>query len=149
MARSLSYALGMRAERAERVLTWLLRILGGLTLLAVFPMLMPTDWMMATNDWLGLEPLQRSPLTEYLTRSLSAIYALFGAMTLYVSREVRRYADFVAFAGVLVVLLGIFLTALDSWAGMPKEWTWSEGPPTVVLGVAMFWLARRLREPRG
>ena len=82
-------------------------------------MVMPTDSMADVNDWLGLEPLHRSPLTEYLTRSLSAIYALFGALTIYVSRDVRHHAGFVAFAGILVVLLGIFFTALDFWAGMP------------------------------
>jgi hypothetical protein len=136
----------MRAHNAERMLTWLLRFLGGLTLLALFPMVMPTDWMSAANDWLGLEPLHRSPLTEYLTRSLSAIYALVGALTLYVSLEVRRYLGFVAFAGKLTVLLGLVFSALDAWAGLPGAWSWSEGPLTVALGMLMFWLARRVRE---
>lgn len=134
----------MQAATAERVLTWLLRFLAGLTLSALVPMVMPTDWMAAANDWLGLEPLDRSPLMEYLTRSLSAIYALFGALTLYVSRDVRRYASFVGFAGTLTVLLGIFFFVLDLWAGIPASWTWFEGPPTVVLGLVMRWLARKV-----
>ena len=45
----------------------------GMAMLAVVPMVMPTDWMAAINDRLGLVPLPRSPLTEYLTRSLSAV----------------------------------------------------------------------------
>lgn len=134
----------MQATQAERVLVWLLRVLGVLTLLALFAIVMPTDWMASVNDRLGLEPLARTPLTEYLTRSLSAVYALFGAMTLFVSRDVRRYQPLVAFTGLLTVLLGFFFTVLDSWAGLPASWTWFEGPPTVLLGIAMVWLARQV-----
>ncbi len=134
----------MEAKKAERVLIWLLRALGVLTLSALIPMVVPTDWLAAANDSLGLEPLHRSPLTEYLTRSLCAVYALFGALTLFVSRDVRRYATFVAFAGKLTVLLGIFLFVLDLWAGMPASWTWGEGPPTLVVGVVLYRLARRV-----
>ena len=134
----------MRVERAERVLTWLLRFLGALTLSAVVPMVMPTDWMAAVNDALGLEPLPRTPLTEYLTRSLSAVYALFGALTLFAARDVRHYAEFIRFAGWLTVLLGVFFLALDPWAGLPASWAWSEGPLTVVLGVVLIRLAGRV-----
>lgn len=131
---------------AERVLVWLLRGLGVLTLSALVPMLMPTDWMAAANDALGLEPFHRSPLTEYLTRSLSAVYALFGALALFVAREPRPYLGLVAFAGKLTVLLGVFFTALDFWAGLPPAWSWGEGPPTIGLGFLMLWLARRAAE---
>ena len=135
----------MTAEAAEKTLAWLLRALGVLTLTALVPMVMPTDWMVAANDWLGLEPLHRSPLTEYLTRSLSAVYALFGALAVYVSFDLRRYLGLVAFMGKLTILLGIFFTVLDFWAGMPASWSWGEGPPTVILGFVMVWLAGRAR----
>lgn len=134
----------MQEVNAERVLTGLLRFLAALTLLALVPMVMPTDWMAAMNDRLGLEPLARTPLTEYLTRSLSAVYALFGALTLYASRDVRRYAPFIGFAGKLTVVLGVFFFVLDSWAGLPATWIWFEGPPTVVLGFVMVYLARQV-----
>lgn len=134
----------MTALKAEKILTWLLRVLGALTLTALVPMVMPTSWMVAVNDWLGLEPLHVAPLTEYLTRSLSAVYALFGAVAVYVSLDLRRYVGLVAFAGALTILLGVFFTVLDFWAGMPASWSWTEGPPTVVLGGAMVWLARRV-----
>ena len=132
----------MAPQTAHSVLTWLLRVLGGLTLSAVFAIFLPTDWMAAMNDRLGLDPLARTPLTEYLTRSLSAVYALFGALTLFVARDVGRYLDFVAFAGKLTVLLGVFFIVLDAWTGLPPIWMWLEGPPTVVLGLVMIWLAR-------
>jgi hypothetical protein len=134
----------MTPEGAAKALSYLLVVMGALAALAVVPMLMPTDWMDATNDWLGLGPFPRSPLTEYLTRSLSALYALFGALTIYIGFHVHRYRDLIVLMGWLTILLGVFLTVLDFKIGLPAMWTWSEGPPTVVLGWAFIWLAQRV-----
>lgn len=133
----------MNADHAERALTYLLRFLGALTLCAVFAVVMPTDWMSVVNDRLGLAPLPRTPLTEYLTRSLSAIYSVLGALTLYVARDVRRYLGFLGFTSYLIVLLGVFFTILDVWAGLPPSWMWFEGPPTILLGFVVRWLVAR------
>ena len=133
----------MSPDTARRTLVWLLRIFGVMMLTAVFAIFMPTDWMARVNDWLGLGPFPRAPLTEYLTRSLSAVFALLGALMLYVAADVERYLDFVGVVGLLTVLLGIFYLVLDLWAGMPASWTWLEGPPTAVLGVVLHRLARR------
>ncbi len=134
----------MESVRSEKILVWLLRILGGMAVLAVVPMVMPTDWMGAVNNGLGLEPLHRAPLTEYLTRSLSALYAANGLLVLYLSRDVRCYAELLVFIGWLTVALGLTLTAIDFWAGMPAFWSWTEGPPTVVVGWLIIWLAKRV-----
>ncbi len=135
----------MSATRSERTLVWVLRVLGGFMVVAVVGMFMPTDWMSATNDALGLEPLHRSPLTEYLTRSLSAVYAFLGALLLYVASDVRRYRGLVAFIAKLMVVGGVFFTVLDFWAGMPGHWSWTEGPPMVLVAGWMIWLAGRVR----
>jgi uncharacterized BrkB/YihY/UPF0761 family membrane protein len=137
----------MEATRAEALLKWLLLVLGGLAALAVLPAAMPFAWMQAVNDWLGLEPLTRTPLTEYLTRSLSVVYALLGAFTIYLGLDVRRYRDLILFVGGLTALLGLGLTAVDLAAGLPPSWVWGEGPPTVLCAAAMIWLARRVRPP--
>jgi hypothetical protein len=42
--------------------------------LAFLAVVMPTSTMASIADWLGVGPLHRAPLTEYLTRSLSALY---------------------------------------------------------------------------
>ncbi len=135
----------MRPETARKILKWILIVGGGLAATAVFPMAMPTDWMAATNDWLGLGPFHRSPLTEYLTRSLSALYALNGFLALYLARDVARYADLLAFYGWLTVGVAAALTGIDFAAGMPAHWSWGEGPPMAVLGLVIVWLARRSR----
>lgn len=135
----------MKPEKARTILKWILLVAGGLAATAVFTMAMPTDWMEWANDWLGLGPFHRSPLIEYLTRSLSALYALNGFMALYLARDVTRYADLLAFYGWLTVGVAAALTAIDFSAGMPPSWRWGEGPPMIVLGLVIVWLARRSR----
>lgn len=136
----------MTSSRAEKLIKWLLLVAGGMAATAVVPMVMPTDWMEAVNDRLGLGPFPRSTLTEYLTRSLSAVYALFGALTIHLGLNVRRYLDLIVVVARLTIVLGVVLTVLDASIGMPASWTWGEGPPTVVFGLALVWLARRARE---
>jgi hypothetical protein len=65
-----------------------------------------------------------------------------------VAWDVRRYQPFILFSSWLTVLLGVFYTVLDLWAGMPASWTWGEGPPTMLLGIWMVWLARRVEPSR-
>ena len=135
----------MRAETAEKVLKWLLVILGGLAATAVVPTVMPFAWMQSVNDSLGLEPLLDTPLTQYLTRSLSAVYALLGVLTIYIGLDVRRYRRLIVVIGFLTGVLAIALTAIDFAIGMPASWSWGEGPPTLVCAFFMVWLARRVR----
>ena len=139
----------MKPNTAAKTLSWLLIIMGGLALLAVVPMVMPTAWMEAVNDSMGLGPFHRSPLVEYLTRSLSAVYALFGTLILYVGLNVRRYLPLIVVIGWLTVALGAALTGIDFAVGMPASWSWSEGPPTIVIGWVFVWLARRAATVRG
>lgn len=135
----------MRPETAEKALKWLLVVLGGMAATAVVPMAMPFAWMQRVNDALGLAPLVDTPLTRYLTRSLSAIYALLGVMTIYIGLDVRRYRRLIVLIGYLTALLGLALTVIDLSAGLPASWVWGEGPPTVLCAAAMIWLARRAR----
>ncbi len=129
---------------AERTLIWILRLLGGAMLFALVAIFLPTDTMARINDGLGLEPLHRSPLTEYLTRSLSALYAFLGAQLLYISFDLRRYLPLLTFITRVLVIGGVFMTVLDFWAGMPASWSWTEGPPMVLVALWMLWLVRRV-----
>jgi hypothetical protein len=134
---------GVQQQTARRLLAWLLYLLGGVMSLAFIAVVMPTSAMVAIADWLEVGPLQRSPLTEYLTRSLSAMYGVFGLLHLYLASDVVRYLDMIVVIGWLTVLAGVIVTVIDFAAGMPPLWSWSEGPPTVLVGLAVIWLARR------
>jgi hypothetical protein len=135
----------VQQQTARRVLAWLLYILGGMMSVAFVAVVMPTSGMVAIADWLGVGPLQRSPLTEYLTRSLSTMYGVLGVLHLFLARDVVRYLDLIVVIGWLTVLAGAIMTVIDFAAGMPPLWSWSEGPPTALVGWAYIWLARRAR----
>jgi len=63
------------------VLVILFRYLLGIgSLFALVPVFMPVSWMAGTHRWLGLGEMPTGPIVEYLARSLSAFYALVGAL---------------------------------------------------------------------
>ena len=63
---------------------------------------------------------------EYLTRSLSAVYALFGALAIYATLDLRRYLPLVEFMSRLTIVLGFVLTWIGFRSGLPAN---SSRPP--------------------
>ena len=54
-------------------------------LTAIIPSMMPFEWMKEIHRYLGMGELPDGPIMGYLTRSLSAMYAMHGAVELFVS----------------------------------------------------------------
>ena len=134
--------------RADKALVVLLRIVGvgaSFALLAVF---MPVSWMAATHHWLGLGEMPTGPVVEYLARSVSALYAVYGALCLVVAADLGRYRPLVRFLGMAFALMSVVFLGVDLAAGMPWWWSASEGPGGVVFGALLFVLARPAR-PKG
>ena len=128
--------------RADKVVVLLLRFLGVGSLLALVPVFMPFSWMAATHRWLGLGEMPTGPVVEYLARSLSAFYAIKGALCLVVAADLDRYRPLVRFLGLAFALMSLVLVGVDLAAGMPWWWSASEGPGGVVFGALLFLLAR-------
>src|SRR6516165_450004 len=128
--------------RADNALATLLRVLGIGSLFALVAVFMPFSWMVATHRWLGLGEMPDGPVVEYLARSVSAFYALFGALFLVIASDLERYRPVVRFLGVGLALVSLVLLGVDLGAGMPWWWSVSEGPGGVVFGALMFVLAR-------
>jgi hypothetical protein len=95
-----------------------------------------------THRWLGLGEMPTGPIVEYLARSLSAFYALVGALCLVMASDLDRYRPLVRFFGVCLALLGIVFTGVDLAAGMPWWWTALEGPGAMPIGALVYFLAR-------
>jgi hypothetical protein len=131
--------------RSEKTLVVLLRFGGVLLLTAVIPALMPFAWMEQIHRQLGMGELPEMPITGYLTRSLSAFYALHGVVVLFVSLEVRRYLPVVKCLAALCIVFGAGMIVLDVRVGMPLPWVLGEGPSMIVLGGVLLWLAGRGR----
>jgi hypothetical protein len=87
------------------------------------------------------------PVVEYLARSVSAFYALFGALCVMVSSDLERYRPLVRFLGAAFALMSLVILGIDVAAGMPWWWSASEGPGGVVFGVLMIVLAGPHSEP--
>src|SRR5262245_52393062 len=128
--------------RAEKAVVILLRVLGVSALFGLVAVFMPLSWMIATHHWLGLGEMPTAPVVEYLARSVSAFYALFGALCLVVASDLERYRPLVRFLGMAFALMGLVLLSVDLAAGMPWWWSACEGPAEVGLGALMYFLAR-------
>ena len=135
---------------AERALFWVLRFNAGVLLLALPCALLPFAWMDAVHrDALGLGPLPDLPVTRYMARSLSLVYAGHGAALLFVTLDWDRYRPAVPFVAWLHVAFGAAMLLVDLDAGMPWWWAAGEGPPLVALGFLILALYRRARRASG
>ena len=130
----------------ERTLVLLLRISAVVLLIAVIPAVMSFSWMIAIYRHLGMGELPEGPIMGYLTRSLSAVYAMHGALVLFVSFDVRRYLPVVKCLALLSVVLGAGLLILDVVVGMPLFWIVCEGPVIIVFYGVLLWLALKVRD---
>ena len=106
-------------NRYEKLLVLLLRLDALLLLTALVPSMMPFAWMQEIHQFLGMGELPEGPLIGYLTRSLSMLYAMHGAVIFFVSRDVRRFLPIVKFMVALGVFFGLWMTGLDIVVGMP------------------------------
>jgi hypothetical protein len=135
----------MELSRSERWLAILLRVSGTITLTAVVAVLMPRGWMAATHLWLNLGTFPEGPIVEYLARSLSAFYAMFGGMLIVVSFDVRRHARVIAYFAAVMIAFGATMCVIDTLIGMPSYWRTMEGIMPALFGVAILLLQRAVR----
>ena len=102
---------GRRASTAEIGMTrgplvFLLRcgaVLTGSAFLAVLP---PVDWMASTHRWLGLGEYPRTPVVDYLARSVAAFYGFHGVLLFVISTDVVRFRPLVWYVAIMNVLFG-------------------------------------------
>jgi hypothetical protein len=127
-------------------LTLLLRLAGVFTCSAFLAMFLPVEWMASTHQWLGLGEFPRSPLVDYLTRSVAALYGFHGVLLLLISGDPVKYRTIVQFVAVMNILFGAIILLIDLHAGMPLFWTVAEGPPIMAFGVVIAFLNRSVKE---
>src|SRR5262249_34142568 len=90
----------------------------------------------------GLGEMPTGPVVEYLARSLSAFYAVMGALCLVLATDLERYRPLVRFLGAAFAVMSAALLGVDLAAGMRGCWYASEGPGGVVFGALLIVLAR-------
>ena len=128
---------------ADRVLLYLLRVNAVVLLLAAPCAMLPFEWMDEVHQRLGLGQLTGSPLVRYLTRSLSLLYAMHGAVILTVTLDWARYRSLAPVIAWLHIGFGcaMLVVALDS--DLPGWWAAGEGPSLVLYSTVQLVLYRR------
>ena len=127
----------------DTVLKWLLRVVGGVELFAIPFILFPFAWMGAVHDRvLGLGPLPDAPVVEYMARTLSAMYALHGAVVFRLSFDVPRFRPLIRLLGGLHLTLGLVVLGIDLTSGLPWWWVIGEGPGIAAGGLLVLALTR-------
>jgi len=132
-------------NRNERILVWLLRLSGVVMLMALGAVVMPYAWMNIIHQQQGLGELPHIPIVGYLTRSISALYALHGALLVFVASDLSRYLPIVRFLALAGAAFGAMMLVIDWAVEMPLLWIIGEGPWVILLSAVIFSLARRIR----
>ena len=122
----------------------MLRLEAVVQISALMAVLMPFQWMIEINAWLGFEPLPDKPVVEYLARSLSAFYVWHGAITWLLSTDVQRYRHLLRFWAITFSMFGVVLLLINLASGLPPLWSWGEGIYVIVFGVVIYQLVERL-----
>ena len=135
-------------NKAEFAIVVILRTLGIGGLLAIPAVLLPFEWMNEIHQYMGLGVLPDVAITRYLARSLSAFYAMFGSMTLFMSFDIWSYRRLIRLWAFLFLAFGCVILCVDLNAGMPASWTLSEGPPSIVVGIVALRLQRFISDGR-
>jgi hypothetical protein len=130
-------------DARKRLLAALLRLEGAVTALGFFAVFLPVDWMASTHRFLGLGEFPRTPIVDYLTRSIAALYGFHGGLLLIVAGDPYRYKRIVQYLALVNVGFGLTVLAIDLRAGMPALWTLGEGPPMIGLGILVWMLIQR------
>ncbi len=131
-------------KNPEKALTVILRIFAIVMLAALVPALMPFAWMDKIHTCLGMGKLPDIPITQYLTRSLSVMYVLQGALVIYLSFNINRNIWVIRYLITLFLLFGLGMLALDICIGMPGKWTLAEGPFVIILCLIILLIIKKI-----
>ena len=132
----------------ERWLTFLLRFIGGVCLLALIALWMPRGWIDAGHRWLGWGPFPNGPVAEYLARSVSALSGFYGGLLFALSTDVRRFAPLIRYQAAAVMLLSASGVVVGNWAGMPLWFVGGDAVACWMYCVPMLLLVRRVEGGR-
>ena len=131
--------------KKDSLLKLFLRILGVVSLFALVGIFIPYSWMDVTHRWLGMGTLPAEPIVGYLARSTSAFYAFFGGLLLLTSFDLHRYRGLLIYIGLMHIIFGILLLAVDLIEGLPLFWSLAEGPIVITFGAIILILSCRIR----
>jgi hypothetical protein len=135
-------------SKSARWLALVLRGMGCLDMLALLAVIMPRVWLDLAHRAAGLGALPEGPIVGYLARSASVLYALHGAIVVFISFDVARYERLIRFMGLAALVHGVIILGIDLAEQMPPLWRFAEGPAFSATGAIVLWLLSRMRRNR-
>jgi hypothetical protein len=126
-----------------KLVAWLLRLNGLVLMVAFAAIFLPAATMQMVHKQLGLGELPQAAIVEYLTRSISALYAIHGALAFVISLHIQRCWPIVPWIAGLHVLFGSLMVWIDWQAELPWYWTATEGPSIILFALLLFTLWAR------
>lgn len=122
-----------------------LRCLGVLDLSALIVVVLP-GWMITDLiSELNLGDASARLLDIYLAKTTSALYALHGALIIYLSYDVNRCWTVIRFLAYAALVHGVVIFGIDSTLDLPSWWRYAEGPGFAATGALVLWLQRRVK----
>ena len=118
----------------------LLIVLGAGLLVATIPVFFPVRVMATIHGWLGLGKFPTDPITIYLARSTSMLYAIHGSVMFITGWRIDDLKPMVPLIGWIHIVIGIVMLGIDLTTPMPWYWTACEGIPISLAGVLILWL---------
>lgn len=122
---------------------WLARlliVLGAGLLLATVPVFFPVSLMATIHGWLGMGEFPAEPITIYLARSTSLLYAVHGTVMITTGCYIDNMKPMVPLLGWLHIIIGLTMFGIDLTTPMPWYWTAAEGIPVSLAGILILWM---------
>ena len=104
---------------SDHWLQLLLRVLGGICVLAVIPLFAPRSWLDAGHRFLGMGAFPEAPIAEYLARSVRALSAFYGGLLLLLARDVRRFVSIIKYQAIAIMAFSAIGIYAGTRAGVP------------------------------
>jgi len=130
----------------EKLLKLVLYVGGATCASAIVAVFMPRNWMELGHRWLVGADFPAQPVAEYLARSCSALYALYGGVLILAAGNVRRYAPLITYAALAMAGTSAALLVMG---GMPLYWRIGDMVSAGGMCVALLVLQGLLRASDG
>ena len=133
----------MTADDRKLLVTWLLRLVGLVEILAFIAVVMPRSWMEASHTWLGLGRMPEGSVLMFLIRQASYTYGMHGLSLWVLATDVERFRRLVLFNGISYLLSAPVFVIIDYVSGMPIWWTLGDGPACGLVGAVLLWCSSK------
>lgn len=131
---------------SEWWLRFLLRILGGICVLALIPLFMPRSWLEAGHQFLRLGEFPKAPIAEYLARSVSALCAFYGGLLLLLARDIRRFVSIIKYQALAIMTLSALGILAGVRAGVPAWFVIADALGCWIFLLPILFLAGRVNQ---